>query len=83
MAHARKRAEERFGLSLSSADTRFIIEMIQSGEARHIEKQSNRLSVFAVPYGIRTLFAVYDRQRKTVVTFLTEEMVKGQGDDEA
>lgn len=68
--HARRRASERLGVRLSKHDIAEICKQITSGKARLIEKQSNRVSVFEVMVAGQQTHAVYDRQRKTIVTFL-------------
>lgn len=74
--HARRRALQRFDLSLSGADMREIVSLIQRGEAKFRLRQSNRVSVFEVQFGGHVIFPVYDGLRQTIATFLTEEMVK-------
>lgn len=73
--HAKKRALERFDVSLTTADLNLVVQMIQDGRATFIEKQSNRVSVFAVIINDKKVNVVYDKTRKTIVTFLTDDMV--------
>lgn len=66
--HALKRAWARFGLLES--DLAAIVAKIQSG-ATLLQRQSNRVGVYHVPHnGNDNIAAVYDRQRKMVVTLL-------------
>lgn len=76
-AHARTRAYERYGLRLDDADLKAIIADIQQGRAHFVCAQSLRVSVFDVKAGLEqvTTRVVYDRQRKTIVTFLGMDMV--------
>ena len=73
--HARRRANERLGIRLSDDDLRAIVAQVQSGQARFIEKQSRRISVFYTTFRDDGFFFVYDKQRQTIVTFLTKEMI--------
>lgn len=73
--HAIQRARQRFDLVMSESDITRIIEMIQAGRCKHIEKQSRRVSMFQVMLDQQVLYAAYDKQRKTIATFLTQDMV--------
>jgi hypothetical protein len=44
--------------------------MIQEGEAQFVEKQSNRVSIFQLTYKEKSVKVVYDKLRKTIVSFL-------------
>lgn len=68
--HAKKRAEERFGVTLNRHDIRDIVYQIQNHSAIFVEKQSQRVSVFVVNLKGIQAFAVYDRVRQTIITFL-------------
>ena len=76
--HAKNRAFQRFGAELNRNDLREVVDLIQTGKAAHIERQSQRVSVFRVfvTKFNQDAYAVYDRSRNEVVTFLTDEMVK-------
>lgn len=72
--HAIRRCNERLGISLSDHDYDLIVKQIQENEAVFHSKQSNRVSRFKVTVqGVETI-AVYDKHRKTIVTFLTENI---------
>lgn len=79
LAHARRRARERAQFEGSTADIeRFLkalVVKIHDGSVKCLEKQSNRLSVFAIEFGDKTVYPVYDQSRKMIVTFLSKEMV--------
>ena len=66
-AHAKRRAEERFGINISISR---VVKMIQNGESRCIRKQNNRLSHHKIVYEGKEMVAIYDRVRKVVTTFL-------------
>lgn len=68
--HATKRAKERFDLDLNSKDYDQLVNMIQKGKAKFLRKQSNRVSLFNVNFKEQDMDIVYDKNRKTVVTFL-------------
>lgn len=69
-AHALRRAESRLGLNLNQNDLTLIIKDIQDGKCKCMGVQSNRVSKFKVEVqGIETV-VVYDRTRKTIVSFL-------------
>jgi len=75
MKHTAKRGMERFGLTVSEKSIKAIVQQIQSGSAKFLEKQSNRVSLFQVKLeeGVDAV-AVYDRERKTIATLLTTQM---------
>lgn len=73
--HAVKRYKERYGVRLSNQIYSELIALVQSGAATTIIKQSNRVSIRQIEYKSQEYFFVYDRRRKTIVTFLTKEMV--------
>jgi hypothetical protein len=75
MEHAIERAQARYGLSLTRNDLDAIGGKIRRGETKLITKQSHRVVVHEVVYRGTTMVAVYDKERKVVVTFLTQEMV--------
>lgn len=71
--HAKKRADERFGINLNKHKRRELIQMIFKGNARHLEKISNRLSKFRVRFEDKLMDIIYDKNRKRIVTFLYPE----------
>lgn len=72
--HAKRRAEERYALELNRDDLRNIVQRIQQNQATHVEKQSHRVSVFDLTYNNIDVRVVYDKNRKTIVTFLPKEV---------
>lgn len=75
--HAKKRIFERYGLELNSDDRTELLIKIQKGHTQPIMNQSNRLVVHRVHYK-KVMFLVYDKQRQSIVTALTKEMVDSQ-----
>ncbi len=72
-AHAKRRFYERHGIKLTPEMNKNLIQQIQNGQAEHLEKQSNRISVFKVQAEEQFIRVVYDRSRKVLVTALPEE----------
>jgi len=68
--HARNRALQRFDLELTRKDLDFLVQQIQDNKAKFVERQSHRVSVFKILYKEKDMKVVYDKQRKTIVTFL-------------
>lgn len=73
--HATKRAEERYGMTLTRDMHHQLVKMIQSGKSTVIERQSLRVSVHELMIEDEPVRVVYDRIRKTIVTFLPFEVV--------
>ena len=77
--HAKKRAKERLGIKLSDDEIKQISTAIRTGEAydafevEYVKDQSHRLKVFKLKYrDLLPVNVVYDKFRKTIVTFLYE-----------
>lgn len=68
--HAKKRAKERYDLELNRAKLEELVSMIQNGEAVKYDQRSLRSASYIVIYEFQYLRIVYDRHRKTIVTFL-------------
>jgi len=72
--HAKVRFIQRLGITLSSQLHDELVRQIQKKEAKLIEKQSNRVSVFMVDVGEgREAKVVYDKNSKNLVTVLLDE----------
>lgn len=67
--HAANRAMQRFGVTLGPQGNADIVRQIQRGQARFVDRRSNRVTRFIVslPDGGEAV-AVYDSLRKVVVT---------------
>jgi hypothetical protein len=72
-AHAKKRAEERYGLNLNKEARHEIVSMIQQNQAEFVGKQSNTRSLWRVNYQDQSLNVVYDKARNTMCTVLPKE----------
>lgn len=68
--HARRRALERYELDLNRHDLREVVESIQAGKATFVRRQSLRVSIWEVTVKGQACRVVYDKLRKTIVTFL-------------
>lgn len=71
--HTLRRCFQRYGFRLSKKGYADIVRQIQSGEARFVEKQSNRVSIFEVYCKGEKIMVVYDCTRKTIASFLPRE----------
>ncbi|MCX6760465.1 MAG: hypothetical protein NTW46_03965 [Candidatus Nealsonbacteria bacterium] len=71
--HAKRRADIRYGTTLSNQDLENIVRLSQQQKGVFKEKQSNRVSHWEVEYKGILFRAVYDRQRKKIITFLPLE----------
>lgn len=76
--HAWKRLLQRFGIAVHLDVLDKLVEDIQVGKYRLIERQSRRVSVFAVTVEERDMAAIYDRERKAIITFIPLHWVDGQ-----
>lgn len=75
--HAKRRAEQRFGLTLSRADLNELVRQIQRGEAEFLARESNRVSRFRVRVRGASAEVIYDKQRKNIVTFFPPDTEQG------
>jgi len=71
--HMRRKAAERFNITLTKNDRRDLVQQIQSGKAPFVKRESHRLSHFIVTLGTVQAICVYDRLRKEPVTLLPME----------
>jgi len=80
MAHARKRAIERFNIPLSQKSCNVIANKIRSQDPTCIRLKvvSFAASVWRIEWEGQELIVVYDRTTNALVTVLTEDMWKNQ-----
>lgn len=74
VAHAKRRALERYDLHLTTADYRDMCRVILSGRAQDIEfivRRSCRLSLHRIRWKGQSFIVGYDSARKNITTFLT------------
>lgn len=75
--HARRRAMTRFGVTFGPGRQAEAIRQIQAQEAKFLDRQSNRVTVWEVVVEGNTLIAIYDASRKSIATVLTPEQWYG------
>lgn len=80
-AHAKRRAEERYGLELNKDARREIVQMIQSNQAEFVSRTSNNRTLWKVPYQDETLNVVYDKARQAMCTVLPKDAAEFQKTD--
>lgn len=69
--HARRRIKQRYDIDLAPDEYRYLINKIQKGDATFLGRSSCRVSKWSIEFKGKTLLAVYDTSRQTIVTFLT------------
>lgn len=79
--HASRRALERYDVSLLMNDIKNIITLIQNGHAKFIKRTSRARAIFVINYMEKDMFVIYDRTRKSIVTFLPPTDFELMGDD--
>ncbi len=72
--HAKKRLLERYGIAGDNLFFGECLRQINDGEAKLLERQSNRVWLYKVVVDDLVVYAIFDAKRQTIVTFLTEEM---------
>ena len=69
--HAKQRASQRYGVSISDAKRRKIINLIHSGKTgQFVKRHSLRVTEWEIPLDGETFCVLYDKKRKDIVTFL-------------
>lgn len=66
--HAKKRLKERFNLTFTTAELGVIRDIIQTGGAKLIEKQSNRVTKWQLKLNDIDMVVIYDNRTKVVVS---------------
>jgi hypothetical protein len=72
--HARKRLMERYGLKYSKTLVDALLNQVHNGKAVFLKKQSLRVTIWDALYGEIMIRFVYDKKRKAIVTFLSQDM---------
>lgn len=73
--HAKMRANQRYGLDLNKRALQDMCNQIQTGtDAKFVARQSYRVTIWQIQYKGQQLWAVYDRIRHTVITFLPQQL---------
>jgi hypothetical protein len=76
--HAKKAAQERYGVDLNKHARREITAKIRSSEAEFVCRSSDNRTLWKVPYEGETLNVVYDRKRQTLCTVLPKDAYEFQ-----
>jgi len=71
--HAKRQAQLRYNVALSSEDLSRMVNMIRDGRALFVVRKSLRVSCWKVFLEGREMVVLYDRQRKAIVTFLPSD----------
>jgi len=74
--HAKRRLGERFGVFANRNVIQDVVRQIQNGTAVFAGRQSVRKTCWKVLVDGKPMIAVYDKQRKTVLTFLPPEDIR-------
>lgn len=74
--HARKRALERYNLEVDRKLLNWFAGQIKSNKAIFFRRKSNRVTNWIVKYNNENYLVSYDKQRKTIITFLPKEKMK-------
>lgn len=74
--HAYSRGLLRYDIELTDELHKRLVRAVQRNETTPVEKQSNRVSVHELDIDGEPVRFVYDRLRKTVVTFLHRDPSK-------
>ena len=76
--HCKRRASERYCVSLNQNDYFNLVDQILAGEALFIQECDflGGKFLYEVEFKQRKLLAVYDYDSGTICTFLSEEMIK-------
>jgi len=74
--HAKKRAFERYDIALTRSEHDYLVSRVRKGKVQLLEKQSNRIRVCMSELNGKKVKFVYDRTRKSIVSFLPQEEEK-------
>lgn len=70
--HCKRRALERFNLSLNHKDMAEMAKLIQTQKAEFIRKRSNRITLWRMNYRGNEMTVVYDNKRHAVVSMFQQ-----------
>lgn len=71
--HAIQRAKERFNIDLTEQDIIDFSEKIRNGEFKCVGRVSGRRTLWLIQLNYRNVVALYNNDRKTIVTFVQED----------
>ena len=78
--HTQRRACERYGLTIGPKAYNELCQKIKDQNCVFLEKQSNRVSMFAVKMDQQWIPVIYDKERHSVVTFLPQKALEPYAD---
>ena len=70
--HAKRRCEERFGITLTNKQIRKIVHDIQNRKAEYLGSTSKYRSIFRVKFLDFTIRVVYSKKKKTIITVMED-----------
>lgn len=73
--HAKKRLNQRYKKTLNKHERRYLISLIESNKTLLIKKEKYRTTHQIVLKNGEEYYVVYDSHLRTIITFLTKEMV--------
>ncbi len=75
--HAKARAKARYEIWFNNDLKTKFVKWIQTGDvnSKYIRSDSIRISIWAVKYNNKWIPVVYDKKRKSIVTFLPPEVL--------
>ena len=76
--HSKRRAIERYNVSLNQAERQQIITSIKTGETLRQKRLTNSRTLHEVDFNDTKLYPIYSKTTKEIVTFLTEEQAEGE-----
>jgi len=68
--HAKLRAEQRFGLTLSHDNVKDIVHMIQKDYATFVRRASTIKTLWVIGFRGRKLYVAYDKSTKMITTVM-------------
>lgn len=78
--HTQRRAWERYGLTVGPKTYDEMVQKIQGQDCVFLQKQSNRVSMFAVKIDEQWIPVIYDRDSHSIVTFLPQQALEPYAD---
>jgi len=76
--HSKRRAIERYNVSLNRAERQQIITLIKTGGTSRQRRLTNSRTLHEVDFKGHKLYPIYSKTTKEIVTFLTEEQAEGE-----
>jgi hypothetical protein len=70
LSHSKRRALERFGVSLNMLDLQDIVKKIQNQVGLHIKRCSRSRSTWAVEHDGLKFYVAYDKNTKAIATIM-------------